>query len=74
MPTIEILDSRLFPSRVPTRAGRLDRLITYTVDGKRENTFIAVVPSDTPSDEEVKTAVRAAEQVRAGHVGKKLTI
>ena len=74
MADVTIIDSRLFPSKKPERAGQMARLITYRVGPDPKDTHIVIVESPNPSSPEIQAAIRADTQVRDIHKGMKLTI
>ena len=74
MATIQIIEARKFPSRRLDRAGRMDTMIVYTVDNKRDQTHVAIINSDTPSDAEIQAQIRQDQQQRDTLKGKTLTV
>lgn len=74
MPQVKIIESRKFPSQREGRVGRMDTLIVYTVDGQRDQTFAAIIHSDTPTDGEITAAIRTDQEQRKTQLGKTLTI
>lgn len=74
MAAIKIIEARKFPSRRPERLGKLDTLIVYNVDGKAEQTFTTIVPSDAPADSEVQAQIRTDLAERQKLLGRTFTV
>jgi hypothetical protein len=74
MADITIVDSRLFPSRKPERAGQMARLITYRVGADAKDTHIVIVESPSPSTPEIQAAIRGDMQIRDVHKLLKFTV
>jgi hypothetical protein len=69
---IVVLDSRKFVTTDPKRLGKMDTIITYQVDGARA--AFVILPTDTPSQPEIKAAIEKEEAARAQHVGQTFSI
>ena len=74
MAQVSILDSRKFPSRDPLRSGKMDVMIVYMLDGKRDQTHVAFVKADNPTDAEIQAAIRADQAQRDTIKAKTFTI
>jgi hypothetical protein len=74
MATVQILDARKFPSRDPLRSGKLDTMIIYMLDKARDNTHVAFVAGERPSDAEIQAAIRADQAQRDTIKAKTFTI
>ncbi len=66
----QIIEARKFPSINPTRRGLMDTLIIYVLDGKRDQTFTAVLPTAAPTDADIQGAVREDQAHRKALIGK----
>ena len=71
---VRILDTRKLPSADPDRAkaGKMDLVVSYQVDGLR--TGYVILPKDRATDLEIQQAVTAEEQVTRAGVGKSFTL
>lgn len=74
MATWAVIEFRKIPSLAPARRGQMDSMIVYTVDGKRDQTYVTIVPSATPTDAEISTAIRTDLQHRQTMLGKTGTV
>ena len=71
---VRVLDTRKLPSADPerARAGKMDLVVSYQVDGLR--TGYVILPKDRATDLEIQQAVTAEEQVTRAGVGKSFTL
>jgi hypothetical protein len=71
---VKILDTRKLLSADPERAkaGKMDLVVSYQVDGLR--TGFIILPKDRATDLEIQQAITAEEQVTRAGVGKSFTL
>lgn len=72
MAKIKILDMREIPSGDPKRIGKMDRVISYQVDGI--TTDIIVLPAETFTEEILKTQIKLKSAEKAKWVGKEFEV
>ncbi|MDE1871732.1 MAG: hypothetical protein KGI06_05845 [Candidatus Micrarchaeota archaeon] len=59
-PTFKVIQLIKIPSQDPTRLGKLDALVTYTVNGKGR--FTIKIPSENLNENNLKAAIKADYQ------------
>jgi hypothetical protein len=64
---VNIISVRQSPSGDPARVHKLDTLVTYGVEG--EGTDFIVLPTDKPTDADIKKAVEAHIKARHSSTG-----
>ena len=69
---ISIIEAVEIFSGDPTRMGKKDTWVTYTVDEAR--TYQLVMPAEDATEEEIERRIRKAEEDRARIVGKEFEI
>jgi len=69
---VKILDVRKLPAVTPERQGKLDRWISYEVDGTTRG--LVKVPDESFTEDALKKAIAADVKDRAGLVGKTFTL
>lgn len=62
-PTFKVIQSIKIPSQDPSRLGKMDRLVTYQVNGLPSRYTIKVPSENTP--QQVQTAIKADYQKEA---------
>lgn len=73
MPDVTLTSLRIIPSPVPSRLvqGKKDTLVTYITDAKEQ--YSVIVEGETPTEQDIKTAIMADLKVQQ-HKGKVLKI
>lgn len=71
---VKILDTRKLPSADPDRAkaGKMDLVVSYQVDGIRLG--YVILPKDRATDLEIQQAITAEEAGTRASVGKSFTL
>jgi len=69
---IEIIEALDVPSAAMGRLGKLDKWVTYRVDGTR--VYSITVPQEEATEEAIMRSIQEAEQVRGKLIGKKFTV
>lgn len=72
MPAIKILDLREIPSADPKRIGKMDKVVSYQIDGK--TTDLIVLPAETFTEDRLKAEIKAKSEERAKWVGKEFSM
>ena len=70
MANYQVLDFRKIPSLKPARRGEWDAMVTYMVDGKREQTRVVIIPNPAPTDAQIAEAIRADLTHDKTYIGK----
>lgn len=71
-PTIKIVDVRDTPSPDPKRVGKLDRIVTYSVDAYRM--YVCRLPLEDFTEDKLKAKIKKDMAERGTWIGKELTI
>ena len=69
---IKIIDAVELPSPEPTRIGKKDTMITYTVDKVR--TYLIMLPAEEATETRIMEAIRKVERERVKLIGKEFEV
>lgn len=72
MVEVKIVDVREIPSGDPTRIGRLDVMVTYSIDAFR--TYVTVIPKEEFNEETLKERIKKEQTERERWIGKTVKI
>ena len=72
MAQVKVLDVRKMIVPTGSRLGQMDTVVTYQEDSG--GIFLAIVPKENPSDQEIVKAVKEDQDQRHRLIGKPLTI
>jgi hypothetical protein len=71
---VTILAVRTLPSLDPRRAGKLDTTIIFKDNGNPSKPDTVIVPSESPSEAEIRTALAARIKSKSALEGKTITL